>query len=419
MGLKMSMRLILLLLISSILTFTTSPIVLTDGIEALLRPFKRFGVPAHELAMMMTIALRFIPTLLEETDRIMKAQTARGADFSSGNLMKRAKNMLPLLIPLFISAFRRADDLAVAMEARCYRGGEGRSRMHELVYYGRDYAALATVFVLIGLMAFIRWGERVMRTLKLTVAYDGTNYHGFQKQTNALTVQQVLEEKLSLLCGEKIVTAGSGRTDTGVHARGQVVSLTTSGSIPLKNLLKACAGILPKDIVLWQAEEADEGFHARYSACWKRYCYRIVQNKHADPFLRNYVWQMREYLRLEAMQEAAQLLLGTHDFSFFRSAGSVESSPVKTIYRAEWLQKEQGELEFCIEGNGFLYHMVRNIVWHLVEVGKGTKSIAAFKSEFAAGKRHFKVAPAPPQGLYLDYVGYIPHFLADIKKIRK
>ena len=159
MGLKMSMRLILLLLISSILTFTTSPIVLTDGIEALLRPFKRFGVPAHELAMMMTIALRIIHTLIEETDRIMKAQTARGADFSSGNLMQRAKNMLPLLIPLFISAFRRADDLAVAMEARCYRGGEGRSRMHELVYYGRDYAALATVVVLIGLMEFIRWGN--------------------------------------------------------------------------------------------------------------------------------------------------------------------------------------------------------------------------------------------------------------------
>lgn len=159
MGLKMSMRLILLLTISSILTFTTSPIVLTDGIEALLRPFKRIGVPAHELAMMMTIALRFIPTLLEETDRIMKAQTARGADFSSGNLMQRAKNMLPLLIPLFISAFRRADDLAVAMEARCYRGGEGRTRMHELRYYNRDYAAGATVIFLIALMAVIRWGN--------------------------------------------------------------------------------------------------------------------------------------------------------------------------------------------------------------------------------------------------------------------
>ena len=134
MGIKMSLRLVFLLLISSILTFTTSPIVLTDGIESLLRPFKCIGVPAHELAMMMTIALRFIPTLIEETDRIIKAQTARGADFDSGSLLQRAKNMLPILIPLFISAFRRADELAIAMEARCYRGGEGRTRMHELVY---------------------------------------------------------------------------------------------------------------------------------------------------------------------------------------------------------------------------------------------------------------------------------------------
>ena len=155
----MVLRIALLVAGTFMLTYTTSPIALTDGLESLLGPLKKLGAPVHELAMMMTIALRFIPTLLEETDRIMKAQTARGADFSSGNLMQRAKNMLPLLIPLFISAFRRADDLAVAMEARCYRGGEGRSRMHELVYYGRDYAALATVFVLIGLMAFIRWGN--------------------------------------------------------------------------------------------------------------------------------------------------------------------------------------------------------------------------------------------------------------------
>lgn len=157
-GIKMSLRLMLLLLFSSVLTFTTSPIILTDGIESLLRPFKKIGVPAHELAMMMTIALRFIPTLLEETDRIMKAQTARGADFSSGNLLQRAKNMLPLLVPLFISAFRRADELAVAMESRCYRGGEGRTRMHELMYKGIDYAAFGTVFVLTALLAFSRWG---------------------------------------------------------------------------------------------------------------------------------------------------------------------------------------------------------------------------------------------------------------------
>jgi len=156
-GIKMSLRLILLLVISSILTFTTSPIVLTDGLEALLRPFKRLGVPAHELAMMMTIALRFIPTLLDETDKIIKAQTARGADFNSGNLLQKAKNMLPVLIPLFISAFRRADELAIAMEARCYRGGEGRTRMHELVYGREDYGSFAALVILIFFMAWLRW----------------------------------------------------------------------------------------------------------------------------------------------------------------------------------------------------------------------------------------------------------------------
>ena len=161
-GVQMAMRLILLLMISSILTFTTSPIVLTDGIEALLRPFRVIGVPAHELAMMMTIALRFIPTLMEETDRIIKAQTARGADFSGGNLLVRAKNMLPILVPLFISAFRRADDLAVAMEARCYRGGEGRTRMHQLAYRSGDIMAFVFAFAMIGLLAFLRWGMKLV-----------------------------------------------------------------------------------------------------------------------------------------------------------------------------------------------------------------------------------------------------------------
>ena len=143
MGVKMAVRLILLLLFSSVLTFTTSPIVLTDGIENLLRPFKKLGVPAHELAMMMSIALRFIPTLIEETDKIMSAQRARGADFDSGSLIRRAKALIPLLVPLFISAFRRADELAVAMECRCYHGGEGRTKLHVLRYETRDYLTLA------------------------------------------------------------------------------------------------------------------------------------------------------------------------------------------------------------------------------------------------------------------------------------
>lgn len=141
-GAFMAVRLVLLIIGTSLLTLTTSPIALTDGIERMLSPFKVIGVPAHELAMMMTIALRFIPTLLEETDKIMKAQMARGADFESGNLINRAKNLVPLLVPLFISAFRRADELAMAMEARCYRGGENRTRMKEMKMTFIDFATL-------------------------------------------------------------------------------------------------------------------------------------------------------------------------------------------------------------------------------------------------------------------------------------
>ena len=150
----MTLRLVFLILGTSLLTLTTSPIELTDGIENLLNPFKRFGLPAHELAMMMTIALRFIPTLIDETDKIMKAQKARGADFESGNIIVKAKSLIPLLVPLFISSFRRADELAMAMEARCYRGGEGRTRMKQLKYSYRDSIAY-TVFALLLVASFL------------------------------------------------------------------------------------------------------------------------------------------------------------------------------------------------------------------------------------------------------------------------
>lgn len=152
----MGLRLIFLITGASLLTLTTSPIALTDGIEKLLNPLKKIGVPAHELAMMMTIALRFIPTLLEETDKIMKAQMARGADFETGGLMARAKAMVPILVPLFISAFRRADELALAMEARCYRGGESRTRMKQLRLENRDVIAMLVTF---GFCALIIWSR--------------------------------------------------------------------------------------------------------------------------------------------------------------------------------------------------------------------------------------------------------------------
>ena len=147
---KMAVRLSLLILGSSIMTLTTTPTQLTDALESLLRPLKKVHVPVHEIAMMMSIALRFIPILMEETDKIMKAQIARGADFESKNLIKKIKSMVPLLVPLFISAFRRANDLAMAMEARCYRGGEGRTKMKPLVYQNRDriaYMILLAFFV--------------------------------------------------------------------------------------------------------------------------------------------------------------------------------------------------------------------------------------------------------------------------------
>lgn len=151
-----SLRLIFLVTGSSILTLTTAPVTLTDGIERLVSPLKRIGFPAHEMAMMMTIALRFIPTLAQEADKIMKAQSARGADFSSGNLKARAKAMIPLLVPLFVSAFRRAGDLAMAMESRCYRGGEGRTRLHVLRFGRRDLMAALTMLPLYALVLLLR-----------------------------------------------------------------------------------------------------------------------------------------------------------------------------------------------------------------------------------------------------------------------
>ncbi len=155
MAVKMVVRLVLLVTITSILTLTTSPIMLTDGLEKLMSPLARFKFPAHEIAMMMTIALRFIPTLLEETDKIIKAQSARGADFTSGNIMDKARAMIPILIPLFINAFKRADELAVAMECRCYRGGEGRTRMKVLKLSLKDYVSAAVNLCVLALILFL------------------------------------------------------------------------------------------------------------------------------------------------------------------------------------------------------------------------------------------------------------------------
>lgn len=240
------------------------------------------------------------------------------------------------------------------------------------------------------------------------VAYDGSCYHGYQKQKDFDTIQSILEEKLALLCGERVSIAGSGRTDAGVHALAQTVTFTTNGRIPCANIVRASRSLLPRDIVVLRAEEMPEGFHARFSACWKVYQYRVLCGAFANPFRVRYTWQLANELNLVAMNEAAALLLGTHDFSAFRSSGSVDSSPIKTIYAADW-HKEGSELVFRIAGDGFLYHMVRNIVWSLVQVGLGRRTKEDFAAELEAQRCEFLNEPAPAEGLYLEEVGYRPY----------
>ncbi len=153
-----SVRVVVLIMVTSIfLTYTTSPITLTDAIEELLAPLKLLHIPVHDFAMMMTIALRFIPTLIEETDKIMNAQKARGADFANGSLVKRAKALIPVLVPLFVSAFKRAEDLAIAMECRCYRGGKGRTKLHKLQYHARDFVALVLMCLFLASIFYINY----------------------------------------------------------------------------------------------------------------------------------------------------------------------------------------------------------------------------------------------------------------------
>ena len=245
-----------------------------------------------------------------------------------------------------------------------------------------------------------------MRTIKLTVCYDGSNYFGFQRQARETTIQQVLEEKLARICGEPVTVTGSGRTDAGVHARGQVISFATEGTIPTPNMARALNGILPEDIRALRAEEARPGFSARKDACWKKYEYRIRYTPEPDPFTRNYAWQMKELPDIDKMNAAAAMIMGTHDFSGFQSSGSTQASPVKTIYKSCWEKDQNGTLAYHIAGNGFVYHMVRNLVWSMVQIGLGKKPTEAIAEELQLARGEFDNSPAPPQGLYLARVEY-------------
>lgn len=243
------------------------------------------------------------------------------------------------------------------------------------------------------------------RNIKLTLSYDGTRYHGFQRQNNALAVQNILEEKLALVFGDTIELAASGRTDAGVHAIGQVVNFFTDGTIPVDRIQRAVNSLLPEDIVILDAAEAARDFSARHSAKSKVYIYKIQQGEVQDPFLRYYSWHIRRELNVLAMQEALNYILGEHDFSSFQATGSVAMDPVRTIYKTS-CDREGNLLQVTFWGNGFLYHMVRNLIGTLVNVGLGKMTPKRFLEVLLACDRQQAGATAPARGLYLSHVYY-------------
>jgi len=249
-------------------------------------------------------------------------------------------------------------------------------------------------------------GGELMRNIKLLIDYDGTNYQGWQVQPKGPTIQGILEEKLSLLTGESIRLIGSGRTDAGVHALGQVAHFKTQSPMDAHVMQRALNSLLPFDIVIRKIEEVEEGFHARRDSKSKVYEYRILNRSLRSPFHHGYAWHIPQRLDLKEMKEATQYLIGEHDFSSFRSVGTPTRTAVRKVIRAEWKRGRVGLVRFEIEANGFLKQMVRAIVGTLVEVGKGKMSADEFRRILESKDRKKAGPTAPAHGLFLKEVKY-------------
>ena len=244
-----------------------------------------------------------------------------------------------------------------------------------------------------------------MRNVKLIIEYDGTNYAGWQSQKNAPTIQDTLEASLSNILNFKVRLIGSGRTDSGVHALGQVANFKTDSNLALSSLLRGTNSLLPPDILIKRIEEGDSDFHARFSAKRRTYEYRVWNGSMLSVFHRNYSWWIRKNLEIELMQNSALHLIGRHDFSSFRGANHEEVSPEREVMKVGFRQ-EGSELVFFIQANAFLRHMVRNIVGTLVEVGKKRISPDVFVNILAARDRRQAGITAPARGLFLKSVCY-------------
>jgi tRNA pseudouridine38-40 synthase len=245
-----------------------------------------------------------------------------------------------------------------------------------------------------------------MRNIKLLIEYDGTDYHGWQIQPNGITVQEVLQRNLARMTRERVRLIGSGRTDAGVHALGQVANFQTSASIPPEGFRRGLNSLLPPDIVIKTAEEAAPDFNAQLLAKKKTYLYAILNREAPSAMHRNYSWHYPLHLDPEAMQGAAQLLLGRKNFASFQAADADTNNPVREVFRADWFGEKAPFLYFAIEAGGFLKQMVRNLVGTLVDVGRGKVSIGEFERILKAQDRREARMTAPPQGLFLVKVDY-------------
>ena len=245
-----------------------------------------------------------------------------------------------------------------------------------------------------------------MRTLKLSLAYDGTRFVGWQRQAEGESIQGLLEDVLARFEGAPVTVHGAGRTDAGVHALGQVASVRVSCSHDVATLTRALNAQLPPDLRVLSVEETDPEFHARFSARTKTYRYVIRNAPIAMPFERAYVWHLPEPLNIGAMQRAAALVIGTHDFAAFQSVGTTTPDSIRTIVRSGVVQGDATLLTYEVTGDGFLRHMVRALTGTLVEVGRGWRDPESMRELLDGGRRADAGATAPPHGLFLVSVDY-------------